>query len=221
MNESCLVYEWVLSHIWTSHVSHMSTAGQVLPGSYTYRWVMSHIWMCLVSCIIYQRVMSHIWVRLVKFSRVLLSKEPYLVSRNLVKETYPQSRESPTLGQESTILNQKRPMLFQKSLVLKKLPYFMNIDLFWFKRALRPVNSAMYVIKRAIYLIKRSVYVIKRCIYSIQSCNILLQQLFKSAVYAIKWATYSNEPCIQQDKEMYARHTGKKVLPSTVLRRHT
>ena len=43
MNESCLTYEWVMSHIWMSHVSHMNES------CLTYWWVMSHMWMSHVS----------------------------------------------------------------------------------------------------------------------------------------------------------------------------
>jgi len=68
MNESCHTYEWVMSHIWMSHVTHMND------------WVMSHIWMSHVthmndtyeshmneSChtygwITYECVVSHIWM---------------------------------------------------------------------------------------------------------------------------------------------------------------
>ena len=38
MNESCHTYEWVMSHIWMSHVTHMNES------RHTYEWVMSHIW---------------------------------------------------------------------------------------------------------------------------------------------------------------------------------
>jgi len=53
-------YEWVMSHIWMRHVTHMNES------CYTYEWVMSHIWMSHVthmneSCHTYEWVMSHIW----------------------------------------------------------------------------------------------------------------------------------------------------------------
>jgi len=66
MNESCLTYEWVMSHIWTSHVSHMNES------CLTYEWVMSHIcihkwdmtysceWDMTYSC---EWDMTHSWVR--------------------------------------------------------------------------------------------------------------------------------------------------------------
>jgi len=58
INESCLTYEWVLSHIWMSQVSHMNES------CLTYEWVMSHIWISYVSrtnesCLTYEWVMSH------------------------------------------------------------------------------------------------------------------------------------------------------------------
>ena len=43
MNESCHTYEWVMSHIQTSHVTHMNES------CHTYEWVMSHIWMSHVT----------------------------------------------------------------------------------------------------------------------------------------------------------------------------
>jgi len=39
----CLTYEWVMSQIWISHISHMNES------CLTYVWVMSHIWMSHVS----------------------------------------------------------------------------------------------------------------------------------------------------------------------------
>ena len=37
--ETCHTYEWVISHLWMSHVKHMNESFQ------TYEWVMSHTWM--------------------------------------------------------------------------------------------------------------------------------------------------------------------------------
>jgi len=61
MNESCHTYEWVMSHIWMSHVTHMNES------CHTYEWGMSHTWMHQVphmneSCHTYEWVMSHIWM---------------------------------------------------------------------------------------------------------------------------------------------------------------
>ena len=82
-NESCHTYEWVMSHIWTSHVTHMSESNHIHTrvlshlwmspvthmneSCYTYEWDMSHIWMSQVthihqSCHTYEWVMSHIWM---------------------------------------------------------------------------------------------------------------------------------------------------------------
>ena len=43
MNESCLVYEWVMSHMWMSHVSYMNESCLM------HEWVTSHIWMSHVA----------------------------------------------------------------------------------------------------------------------------------------------------------------------------
>jgi len=43
MNESCHTYEWVMPHIWMSHVTHINKS------CHTYEWVMSHIWMSHVT----------------------------------------------------------------------------------------------------------------------------------------------------------------------------
>ena len=61
MNESGHTYEWVISHIWMSHVTHMNES------CHTYEWVRSHIWMSHVThmneaCHTYEWVMSHIWM---------------------------------------------------------------------------------------------------------------------------------------------------------------
>jgi len=69
MNESCHTYEWVMSHIWMSHVTHMDGSCS------TYEWVMSNMallgaygkpftWsLPLQKCISYEWVMSHICMR--------------------------------------------------------------------------------------------------------------------------------------------------------------
>jgi len=59
VSESCHTYEWVMSHIRMSHVTHTNES------CHTYEWVMSHIRMSHVtymneSCHIYDWVMSHI-----------------------------------------------------------------------------------------------------------------------------------------------------------------
>jgi len=74
MNESCHIYEWVMSHTWMSHVTYewvmshiwMSHVTHMNESCYIYEWVMSHIWMSRVThmnvlCHTYERVMSHIW----------------------------------------------------------------------------------------------------------------------------------------------------------------
>jgi len=61
VNESCHSYEWVMSLIWMSHVTHMNES------CHSYEWVMSLIWMSHVphirkSCHTYEWVMSLIWM---------------------------------------------------------------------------------------------------------------------------------------------------------------
>ena len=61
MNGSCHTHEWVTSHIWMSHVKHMNES------CHTHEWVMLHVWMSHVthmngSCHTYEWVMSHIWI---------------------------------------------------------------------------------------------------------------------------------------------------------------
>ena len=83
VNESCRIYEWVMSHIWMSHVTHlkeshhtyewvashtrMSHVTHMNESCHTYEWVMSHIRMSHIthikdSCVMYVLVMSHIWM---------------------------------------------------------------------------------------------------------------------------------------------------------------
>ena len=59
MTESCHTYEWVMSHIWMSRVTHMTES------CHTYEWVVSHIWLSHVahmneSLRLHEGVMSHI-----------------------------------------------------------------------------------------------------------------------------------------------------------------
>jgi len=59
-------YEWVMSHIWMSHVTHgMSHVTHIDASCHTYEWVMSHIWMSHIthmneSWMSHGCVMSHI-----------------------------------------------------------------------------------------------------------------------------------------------------------------
>jgi len=60
VNDSCHTYEWVMSHMWMSHVTHVNES------CHTYEWVMSHIWISHVTHAIeswctYEWVMSYIW----------------------------------------------------------------------------------------------------------------------------------------------------------------
>ena len=63
----CDTYEWVISHVWTSHVTHMNES------CHTYEWVVSHIRMSHVthmneSCHTYEWVMSHMQMRPYNYS---------------------------------------------------------------------------------------------------------------------------------------------------------
>ena len=62
MNESCLTYEWVMSHIWMSHVSHMNES------CLSCEWMMRHIWVNRLPymnapCLIWMNEwgITHIW----------------------------------------------------------------------------------------------------------------------------------------------------------------
>jgi len=44
INESWYIYEWVMSHVWMSHVTRMNEA------CHMYEWVMSRIWLSHVTC---------------------------------------------------------------------------------------------------------------------------------------------------------------------------
>jgi len=47
------IYEWVMSHVWMSHVTHMNESCHTCESCPTYERIMSHIW-----------VIPHIWVML-------------------------------------------------------------------------------------------------------------------------------------------------------------
>ena len=59
--ESCYIYEWAMSHIWMSRVTHMNESCHI------YEWAKSHIWMSHATyvnepCRTYEWVMPHIWM---------------------------------------------------------------------------------------------------------------------------------------------------------------
>jgi len=77
MNESWHTYEWVTSHIWMSHVTHvneschtyrvmshiwMSHVTHINQSRHTYEWVMSNMWMSHTSHMNESRNASHIWI---------------------------------------------------------------------------------------------------------------------------------------------------------------
>ena len=53
MNELYHTYEWVMSHIWMSHITHMNVSchnkQELNESCHTYDWVMSHTWMSHVT----------------------------------------------------------------------------------------------------------------------------------------------------------------------------
>jgi DNA-directed RNA polymerase subunit N (RpoN/RPB10) len=44
MNELCHAYEYVMSHVWTSHVTRMNES------RHTNEWFMSHVWISHITC---------------------------------------------------------------------------------------------------------------------------------------------------------------------------
>ena len=66
MNESFHTCEWDMSHICMSHVTHMNTTERNARYE-IYEWVISHMWTSHIthmkkSCHTYKRVMSHTWM---------------------------------------------------------------------------------------------------------------------------------------------------------------
>jgi len=75
MNESCRVCEWVMSHIWMSHVAYMEKAmshmwmrhvAHMNQSCRTYKRVMytSHVAHMKESCRTYECILSYIWINL-------------------------------------------------------------------------------------------------------------------------------------------------------------
>ena len=61
MNESCHTYEWVMSRIWMSRVTHMNESCHTRECVTSHKW-MSHVTHTNESCHTYESVMSHIWM---------------------------------------------------------------------------------------------------------------------------------------------------------------
>jgi len=59
MNESCHIYDQVMSHIWMSHATHMNESCHTMNQSCNIR--MSHVMHTTTSCCTYERVTSHLW----------------------------------------------------------------------------------------------------------------------------------------------------------------
>ena len=62
MNESCHTYEWVMSHVWMSHLSNRSGAVVMEGKVQKIRIWMSHVAYMKESCRTYEWVLSHIWI---------------------------------------------------------------------------------------------------------------------------------------------------------------
>jgi len=70
MNESCHTHERVMSHTWTSHVTHMNES------CHTHERVMSHTWTSHVthmneSCHTHECIISHTWTRLLIYTWIM------------------------------------------------------------------------------------------------------------------------------------------------------
>jgi len=75
---ACVAYEWVMSHIWMSHVTYMNESchtywcvtsdykfvmSHTWMSHVTHAWVMSHTCMHTLACVhTYKCVMSHVWM---------------------------------------------------------------------------------------------------------------------------------------------------------------
>ena len=114
MNESCHTYEWVMSHIWMSHVTQMNES------CHTYEWVMSYIWMSHVthmneSCHTYEWVMSHIRMsQVTQVSYMAILYCAFSNSKRLLKHSQKfenVSKVSCTLISHSTFSSEKRCLL--------------------------------------------------------------------------------------------------------------
>jgi len=95
MRAPCHTYEWAMSHICMSHVTHMNESSSLF--AHVNEWVMSHIWINHETC--------HIgWLRLVVslklyvsfagyifFYRALLQKRPIILRSQLIVATPYQS----------------------------------------------------------------------------------------------------------------------------------
>ena len=76
MNESCHIYEWIMSHIWMSLVTHMNESCHIWTGHVTYEWVMAHARMIHIthmneSCHTYEWVMSRMCMSHVTYEWVM------------------------------------------------------------------------------------------------------------------------------------------------------
>ena len=119
MSESCRTYEWVMSHIWMSHVTHMNES------CHTYEWVMSHIYdsFICVTWLIQMCAMTHsyVWhdsficvtwlIHMCDMTHSYVWHDSFICVTWLAKETY--TRDD---------IRQKRPIIL-RSLLIVTTPY--------------------------------------------------------------------------------------------------
>ena len=84
-NESWLMYEWVMSHMWMSHVTRVNES------CHTFEWVMSHMWMSHVThmneaCHTHGWVMSHEWMNHVSHMNESCHTREWFISRMWMRQ---------------------------------------------------------------------------------------------------------------------------------------
>jgi len=109
MNESCLLYEWVMSPKWMSHVSSMDES------CHAYEWVMFTLWMSHVtymneSCHTYEWVMSPLWM-----SHVTQINESCLIYEGVMLHIWMSHVTHANKQQESS--HELKSLLFSKNSV--------------------------------------------------------------------------------------------------------
>jgi len=111
MNESCHIYEWVMSHIWESFVTYVNESFHM------YEWVMSHIWMSHESCRIYEWVNGsfHMNAMLCNSARGQRARRQVtdMQLREEAQKCPTYSKKSPTLTQKSPITHTFNPLSSQ------------------------------------------------------------------------------------------------------------
>jgi len=74
MNESCHTYDWVMPHVWMSHITHMNESCNAYEGVMSRIW-MSHVTHINVSCLSYEWVMPHMNESCHKYEWVMSQSE--------------------------------------------------------------------------------------------------------------------------------------------------